>query len=234
MLPVHDVAQVRAAEEEAFAKVPEGTLMQRAARALAISCARLLIELRGGVVGSRVVLLVGSGNNGGDALWAGAMLAARGCRVDALLLSDRVHEQGAAALVRAGGRLHRWDPDEPGLATLIRTADLVLDGILGIGGAGGLRADAADLVDRVEAAECVVVAVDVPSGVDADTGVVSGRAVMADVTVTFGSLKPGLVLAPGRMHSGGIQVIDIGLEFADPPVARVPEGLDAAFWVDEV
>ncbi len=233
MLPVHEVARVRAAEEAAFALVPEGALMQRAARALAISCARLLIELRGGVVGSRIVLMVGSGNNGGDALWAGAMLADRGCRVDALLLADRAHEEGSRALLRAGGRIRRWESDDPDLVDLLPAADLVLDGILGIGGVGGLRADAVDLVDRVAATESVVVAVDVPSGVDADTGVVSGGAVTADITVTFGSLKPGLVLAPGRIHSGAIQVIDIGLDFTEPPTARVAEGLDAAVWVEE-
>ncbi len=108
MIPVHSVAQVRAAEDEAFRLVPEGALMQRAARALSVSCAGLLAEATGRVVGTRVVLLVGSGNNGGDALWAGAMLAARGCRVDAVCLSDRVHAEGARALQRAGGRVHRW------------------------------------------------------------------------------------------------------------------------------
>ncbi len=233
MLPVHTVARVRAAEEAAFAAVAEGALMQRAARGLAVSCARLLIELRGGAVGARVVLLVGSGNNGGDALWAGAMLAERGCRVDALLLADRSHEGGRRALLRAGGRVHRWDPADADLVSVTAAADLVVDGILGIGGSGGLRADAAGLVDLVSAAEAVVVAVDVPSGVDADTGVVSGRAVVADVTVTFGALKPGLVLAPGRFHAGAIQVVDIGLDFTDPPAARVMEALDAAVWVEE-
>jgi len=233
MLPVHDVASVRAAEEAAFAVVPDGALMQRAARALAVSSTRLLIELRGGAVGARVVLLIGSGSNGGDALWAGSLLAARGCRVDALLLTDRAHEAGLRALLRTGGHRHRWNPHDPDLADLVGSADLVLDGIVGIGGSGGLRADAADLVDLVEAAESVVVAVDVPSGVDADTGVVAGRAVTADVTVTFGSLKPGLVVAPGRIHAGSIQVVDIGLDFAAPPTAEVTEGLDAAVWVEE-
>ena len=142
MIPVHGVAQVRAAEEEAFRLVPEGALMQRAARALSVSCARLLDRRPpAGVVGARVVLLVGSGNNGGDALWAGAMLAERGCRVDALCLSDRVHAEGSRALRRAGGRLlHRWQEGDAAVVSLIEAADLVVDGILGIGGAGGLQA----------------------------------------------------------------------------------------------
>ncbi len=233
MIPLRSVDQVRAAEEAAFRLVPAGALMQRAARALSISCARLLIEARGGVVGARVVLLVGSGNNGGDALWAGAMLAQRGARVDAVCLAERVHEQGAEALTRRGGRLHRGSTADPGVTAVVADADLVIDGILGIGGSGGLRPDAAALASLVDASGAVVVAVDVPSGVDADTGVVSGSAVVADVTVTFGAVKPGLVVAPGRFHSGAVQVVDIGLEFDDEPVAAVLDDLDAAGWVVE-
>ena len=81
MIDVRTVAEIRQAEEAAFAVLPEGTLMQRAATALAVSCARLLTDVRGGVVGARIVLLVGSGNNGGDALYSGAQLVARGARV---------------------------------------------------------------------------------------------------------------------------------------------------------
>lgn len=228
MIEVRSVAQVRAAEEEAFRLVPDGTLMQRAAFALAISCANLLRDLRGQVVGARVVLLVGSGNNGGDALWAGAMLADRGCRVDAVCLSDRTHLQGAEALRRAGGRIHRSPA-----ASLIADADLVVDGILGIGGSGGLRPEAAALAAACDASDALVVAVDVPSGVDADTGVVDGLAITADVTVTFGAVKPGLLLAPGCHHSGGVQLVDIGLRFADEPVAAVLDPDDVVAWVPE-
>lgn len=233
MIEVRSVAQVREAEEAAFAVLPDGTLMQRAARALSVSCVRLLTDLAGGVVGARVLLLVGSGSNGGDALWAGAMLAERGCRVDALRLSDRQHEEGAAALLRAGGRLHRWSDADVRLAALIPEAHLVLDGIVGIGGSGALRSEAAALVELVAASEAVVVAVDVPSGVDADTGAVAGAAVSADVTVTFGAVKPGLLVAPGRYRSGAVQLVDIGLDFDDVPIALVLEGLDVARWVPE-
>ena len=232
MIEVHGVAQVRAAEEVAFRAVPEGTLMQRAATALAVVCARILGEATGGVVGSRVVLLVGSGNNGGDALWAGAGLAARGCRVDALCLSERVHEEGAAALRRAGGHLLPWSGD-PRQLRLLADADLVVDGILGIGGSGGLRPPAAQAAACARAGDAVVVAVDLPSGVDADTGEVAGEALIADVTVTFGAVKPGLLLAPGRFHSGTVERVDIGLEFADDPVALVLEADDVAAWVPE-
>src|ERR1700750_823053 len=103
---IYTVAQVRAAEEALMARLSEGALMQRAASGLAKHCAVLL----GSVYGARVTLLVGAGNNGGDALYAGARLAARGARVDALLLApDRAHAGGLAALRRAGGRVAAAD-----------------------------------------------------------------------------------------------------------------------------
>ena len=233
MIPIHDAAQVRAAEAEAFLLLQEGALMQRAAHGLSLSCIRLLTEVRGGAVGARVVLLVGSGNNGGDALWAGAMLAGRGCRVDALTVSDRAHDAGAAAMRRAGGGFHQWDRDDDRQAALLTAADLVVDGILGIGGDGALRPDAATLADAVLVAEAVVVAVDVPSGVQADTGIVAGTAVRADITVTFGAVKAGLVVAPGAAYAGAVHLVDIGIDFPDRPIARVLEDLDVAAWVPE-
>jgi len=235
VIDVYDVAQVRAAEGIVLSSVADGVLMQRAAQALSISCAQLLAAVRGGASGARIVLLVGSGSNGGDALWAGAMLAGRGCHVDALALSDRIHADGAAALRRAGGRVHRWSPGSADLIDVVERADLAVDGIVGIGGSGELRPDAADLVDHVHASGALIIAVDVPSGVDADTGVVSGAAVTADVTVTFGCVKPGLVVAPGLFHAGTVQCIDIGLDdaFAGPPAALILEGIDVAEWVAE-
>jgi hydroxyethylthiazole kinase-like uncharacterized protein yjeF len=188
--------------------------MQRAAAGLAGSVARLLPR----VYGARILLLVGSGDNGGDALYAGARLAARGARVDALLLGSQAHETGLGALLRAGGRVVGAEsaPVVPG--------QVVLDGIVGIGGRGGLREPAATIVAGLPA-DCLVVAVDVPSGVDADTGEVSGRAVRADVTVTFGGLKPGLLVDPGAERAGVVELVDIGL---DLPEQAPVECLDAA------
>ena len=101
MRAAYDAATVRAAEQPLLEAQPEGTLMARAAAGLATVCAQLL----GGAYGARVLLLVGAGNNGGDVLHAGALLARRGARVEALLLADRVHEAGLDALRRAGGRV---------------------------------------------------------------------------------------------------------------------------------
>ncbi|MGY1737685.1 NAD(P)H-hydrate dehydratase [Geodermatophilus sp. SYSU D00684] len=203
MIGLSTVAEVRAAEDVLLARTPEGALMQRAATGLATVCLRLL----GRAHGARVTVLAGGGNNGGDALFAGARLAARGARVTAVLLTpDRAHPAGLAALRRAGGRV--TGPDGP---DGLDRADLVLDGIVGIGGRGGLRPDAARLAGRAATGPGITVAVDVPSGVDADTGAVEGAAFAAVHTVTFGAVKPGLVVGEGRGHAGTVHLVDIGL-----------------------
>ena len=207
MLPAHTVEQVRAAEQVLLDALPEGVLMQRAATGLAVVCARLL----GRVYGSSVLLLVGSGDNGGDALYAGAQLARRGARVSAYLLSDRAHEAGLSALLAAGGRVVGEVPAQ---------VDLAVDGVVGIGGRGALRPEAAAVVADLPA-QAWVVAVDVPSGVDAGTGEVEGAAVHADVTVTFGTLKPGLLVDPGAGHAGVVELVDIGLDLPPASVTGV-------------
>ncbi|MEU9301520.1 NAD(P)H-hydrate dehydratase [Streptomyces sp. NPDC048269] len=205
MRTAYSVETVRAAERELMARLPEGALMQRAAAGLAAVCAGLLPRVYGG----RVVLLVGPGDNGGDALHAGARLARRGARVTAVPMDpERMHAGGLAALRAAGGRI---EPDVP------QRADLVVDGLLGIGGRGGLRPAAAALVERIPRG-VPVVAVDLPSGVDADTGEVAGPAVTADVTVTFGAYKPGLLIDPGASRAGVVHLVDIGLELSGPAV----------------
>jgi hydroxyethylthiazole kinase-like uncharacterized protein yjeF len=199
-------AEIRAAEAPVLAVTPEGALMQRAAAGLATVCLRLL----GSAYGRRVALLVGTGNNGGDALFAGARLAGRGARVTAVLLDrHRVHPAGLAALCRAGGRV--LPAGSSGVATAVGRADLVVDGMLGIGGRGGLRQDAAELSWAAAAGAGITVAVDVPSGIDADTGAVDGVAFPAMHTVTFGAGKVGLAVGEGRSHAGRVHLVDIGL-----------------------
>ncbi|MGH8962547.1 MAG: NAD(P)H-hydrate dehydratase [Jatrophihabitantaceae bacterium] len=206
MQGVYTVEQVRAAEADLMARLPQGALMQRAAHALSVHCAGLLTQ----VYGAHVALLIGSGSNGGDALFAGARLARRGARVSALLLDPgRAHADGLVAFDRAGGRAVDAD------AALLAGAELVVDGILGIGGRGGLRGRAAELAEA--AAGLPTVAVDIASGVDADTGEVSGAAVRADVTVTFGALKAGTAVGAGAERCGELRLVDIGL---DLPAAR--------------
>ncbi len=214
MRTAHAVRDVREAERALMALVPEGALMQRAAAGLASVCGRMLDR----VYGARVVVLAGTGTNGGDALFAGARLAARGARVTAIAVGARLHEAGAAALLGSGGRIvtlaDQAAPLLTGGADAIEDAELIIDGILGIGGHGGLRGPAASLagvVARGVQAGAVVVAADLPSGVDADTGVVAGPAIRAAVTVTFGTIKPGLLIDPGASYAGTVELVDIGL-----------------------
>ncbi len=198
--------------------------MARASFALATQVIRLLREADRPVVGARVVLLVGSGNNGGDALYAGAVLRGRGAQVDALLAGDRAHEAGLEALRKAGGRAHGWSP---AAADVIAHADVILDGILGIGAKGALREPAATIVQRANDSTALRIAVDIPSGVDADTGAVLGLAFCADRTVTFAAIKPGLVVWPGMEFAGQVSTVDIGVNSAlGRPIARCLEALD--------
>ena len=203
MRKAHSVATVRAAEQELMSTLPEGALMQRAAAGLAAAATRRLRA----VYGARVAVLVGGGDNGGDALFAAARLAGRGAAVTALTVSSRLHEAGAAA-ARRGGVVIR-EAGDPGDEILLAGADLVLDGMVGIGGSGGLRPAAARLAAWAPPPRTI--AIDVPSGVDADTGAVPGAAVRASATVTFGTLKPGLLMLPGAAYAGEVELVPIGL-----------------------
>jgi hydroxyethylthiazole kinase-like uncharacterized protein yjeF len=209
----YSVQQVRAAEERSMAHAPPDALMQRAAAGLATACADLL----GGVYGRRILVLAGSGNNGGDALFAGARLALRGAQVEAVLLSpDAVHRPGLAALRAAGGQVI------PHVGAGAPSGDLVLDGIVGIGATGGLRADADAAWQRARQWADWVVAVDVPSGIGVDDGVVKGATVVADVTVTFGAYKIGLLVGDGSRRAGAVQLVDIGIgPYLPEPTVRV-------------
>ncbi|WP_327390578.1 NAD(P)H-hydrate dehydratase [Streptomyces microflavus] len=225
MRRAYSVETVRAAEAALMKRVPEGALMQRAAAGLAAACGDLL-RRTGRVYGSRVLLLVGSGDNGGDALYAGARLARRGAAVRALLLSpDRAHAGGLAAFLAAGGQVAEG---ADGLGPL----DLVVDGITGIGGRGGLREDAVALLRAVtrDRDRTPVIAVDLPSGVEADSGEVHGEAVRADATVTFGTYKPGHLIDPAAEHAGALRLVDIGLgpELPEPPDLEALQYADVA------
>ncbi|MFD3520956.1 NAD(P)H-hydrate dehydratase [Streptomyces sp. NPDC058653] len=217
----YSVETVRTAERELMDRLPDGALMQRAAAGLAAACVDLL-RRRGRVYGARVVLLVGSGDNGGDALYAGARLARRGARVSAVLLApERAHAGGLAALLGAGGRSldNSSDPSDP--SDVLAAADLVVDGITGIGGRGGLRPDAVPLARAARGSGAVVVAVDLPSGIEAGTGEVVGEALRADATVTFGTYKPGHLIDPARDYVGAVRLVDIGLGAVLPSVPEL-------------
>jgi ADP-dependent NAD(P)H-hydrate dehydratase / NAD(P)H-hydrate epimerase len=203
-----------------MAGLPAGALMARAAAGLAAASAGLLRTAQGGggLYGASVAVLAGAGDNGGDALHAGALLSRRGAAVTAILAGPKAHRGGLRALQAEGGRVIALAGQATGETSpdgdarhAIERADLILDGLLGIGGKGGLREPLAMLARCAASSAAITVAVDLPSGIDADAGTVAGPAVIADVTVTFGALKPGLLVDPGARHAGVVEVVDIGL-----------------------
>lgn len=206
----YSAEQVREAERPLLAKgVP---LMARAVAGLAVEAQRVLAA-RGRRTG-HLLVLAGSGSNGGDALFAAAALVHAGSTAAVVLLGRRAHPAGLAAAIRAGARVLPPDSTAGRIAAEAARAELVLDGVLGTGASGGLRPPARQVVARIlESAgrRAAVIAVDLPSGVGPDDGSVHAPVLRADVTVTFGAVKAGLLLAPGRREAGAVRLIDIGL-----------------------
>jgi len=209
----YTAAQVRAAERPLLeAGEP---LMRRAAAALAA-------EIRS-LSPARILVLVGAGDNGGDALFAAAELAAEGVTVDLVATASRHHAEGAATALAAGAR---W-ADAADAARLAADADVVLDGIVGTGSSPGLRGTAREVAAAIvpvlaRARRPRVVAVDIPSGISPDDGSVPDATVLpADLTVTFGAIKAGLLLDPGARYAGRIVLVDLGLgpSLGDPVIS---------------
>lgn len=229
MISAYTGTAVRAAEQALFEAGAGADLMARAAYGLANAAVHRLAQ----VYGSRVVVLTGSGNNGGDALFAGALLAGRGAQVTAVRVAERVHQAGLSALQTAGGRVIKLDDDFQRALAQALGADLILDGILGTGARGGLRGRGAELVERLEG-HPLVLACDLPSGLNADTGEVAGPILNAVETVTFGGIKAGLLLPPGESSTGDISLADLGLELAEPQLRRLDEHDLASLWPSPV
>lgn len=240
----YTAAELRRIEQPLLAAgVP---LMRRAAEALAARVSALLRER--GTPSGPVLLLVGGGDNGGDALYAGAELAASGVRVEVLRTASSVHERALAAALEAGAALL---PETAGAARLAGRAAacaLVVDGVLGLGAGGtaaggspALRGRAREIVaavvralERTPGRRPTVVAVDLPSGVDPDSGEVAEPASVlpADLTVTFIRVKHGLVREPGARFAGRIELETLGVDEGpadegpadDGPADDGPEG----------
>ncbi|MGB5947882.1 MAG: NAD(P)H-hydrate dehydratase [Parvibaculum sp.] len=176
-------------------------LMENAGRAVADT-----VSERFG--GGRVAVLCGPGNNGGDAFIAASLLKERGRDVSLFLLGERERLTGDAAEAA-----HRWNgPVHPLTADAAEGAAVIVDGIFGAGLSRDVNGATAELIRRVNRAGLPVVAIDVPTGLDGDTGQVRGEAFSARVTVTFFRKKPGHVLYPGRTLCGELVVAGIGIE----------------------
>ncbi|MFP7364931.1 bifunctional ADP-dependent NAD(P)H-hydrate dehydratase/NAD(P)H-hydrate epimerase [Corynebacterium callunae] len=206
MKPVFSVDQIRRAENKLMAlqSDPDELMISAASAVADVAFAMLKGPLPPLVSDDKVLILVGTGGNGGDALYAGAFLAEEGFRVDALLLdNERYHQSALAYFESLGGIVLREEPQ----AMEYR---LLIDGILGIGGRDGLSPDTARFVENFNSSGVPVLAVDIPSGVNADTGAVPEPVLVtvdgfevgapiarqkipthinADVTITFGGLR---------------------------------------------
>ena len=209
---------IREAEAPLLASLPGGALMRRAAYGLANEIITELTARTGGVAGRRVCAVVGSGDNGGDALWAATFLRRRGASADAVLLKpEKTHPAALAAFRKSGGHV---------VQSVNAATDLVIDGVVGISGSGPLRPDAAEVFAAVDDGGIPVLAVDIPSGIDVETGAITGPAVHATWTVTFGGLKPVHALA----DCGRVKLIDIGLDLPDAEVVGFDAADVAARW----
>jgi hydroxyethylthiazole kinase-like uncharacterized protein yjeF len=219
--PVPDAREQRALDEWAIGErgIAGIELMERAGTGLA----ELVGEL---APAGRVAVVCGKGNNGGDGLVAARVLRARGREVDVLLLADPSDLRGDAAanLQRLPG-----PPPRSFAAAELEGAAAIVDAILGTGFSGQPREPAAGAIEAINAGEdgrALVVACDVPSGVDASTGEAGGVAVRAAATATFHAAKPGLWIAPGKAHAGQVRVIDIGIPAggpADPSIGLISD-----------
>ena len=213
-------SQIRAAEAPHLAAGEP--LMRRAAHGLAGRILELLARRSGTDSPPTVLVLVGSGDNGGDALFAAAELAENGCAVHVIRTGSRLHEEGRAALLTVAGASAFIDPGDDVAGAVLRVVDegvdVVVDGILGIAPAEGahspaLRGRAREVVAALLEAPALppVVAVDIPSGIDSDTGTAADGVVLpATLTVTFGGVKAGLLRSDGRRLAGEVALIDIG------------------------
>ncbi|MDY5585287.1 MAG: NAD(P)H-hydrate epimerase, partial [Arcanobacterium sp.] len=230
MIRAFKIADVRAADATLLAAGER--LMERAAYGLANRVLRDLRKAGQRIPGSTVLALVGSGNNGGDALFAGGYLSRRGLQVVAII-SDDVHQSALDFAVRSGVRIFR-NPSSEQIEKLAIDAGIWLDGIFGIGAKGAVRGEYANWLSLLVQLKLTfpeepkVYAVDLPSGVNADTGEISEPVLSANVTVTMGCAKPGLFLDPAAAIVGEVEIIDLGYERVLPqdPSLEVFENSD--------
>lgn len=211
----YTVAQIRAAEATAMALLGPDVLMQRAAAGLATAVLRRL-RSTGGAYGARVLLVVGSGNNGGDALFAAARLAGRGVSVTAWRAGPSVHPAAWDAFLGAGGR----EVDAAQASARLATQRLVVDGVAGIGSRPGLDPEVAAFAAACLGLAVPVVAVDLPSGIAPEPPFSDESHFTADLTVTFGGYKLCQLLEPTRSACGELALVDIGLDLPEPTVSQ--------------
>lgn len=219
MLPVYTSDEMRRCDTAATERygIPGIVLMENAARGTVDAAERLF----GAAEGQWIVLLCGKGNNGGDGFAMARHLVNRGAEVDVLLLGPDTASTGDAAanlsvlrvMERETRRLRvRLLSSSAQLADLLhRRPAWVGDAMLGTGLSSPVKGEIAELIEVLNSSPVPVLAVDVPTGIDADTGDVLGMAIEATHTLTMGGLKRGLLLRAGREHAGEVHLVDIGM-----------------------
>jgi len=203
--------------------VQASTLMERAGREVA----RAAAAVAGGVYGRRAVIVCGKGNNGGDGLVAARYLSGWGSAVTVVMIEspEDLREPAATNFRRLSEADVRVRPFSPAvLERELARADVAIDAIFGTGFRGIPEDEWAGAIGALNASGAPIVAVDIPSGVNGETGAVEGDAVRADVTVSFGAAKTGVVLLPGAEFAGLVEVVDIGFP---------PELLAGDLWLVE-
>jgi hydroxyethylthiazole kinase-like uncharacterized protein yjeF len=191
--------------------IPGPVLMENAASAIMAEMERFF----DGLVGVRVGIICGKGNNGGDGLALARRLSIRGVPVRVALLASFIAVSGEAkvnlAILRKMDVEITQNVSSRFVADVVAWSDIIVDALLGVGLSTPLKGLYAQTVETINASGRPVVAIDVPTGIDADTGAVRGAAVNADLTVTMALLKRGLVLFPGARHAGTVRIADIGI-----------------------
>lgn len=207
--------------------VPGLALMEKAG----LSCADAITDTFGSGEGKRALIVAGKGNNGGDGFVIARLLKERGWEAPVLLLAsaDAVTGDAAANLARLDRDEVIFAPEGPAPhARLFQGVTVIVDALLGTGVKSEVAGSYGEAIDLINAAGVPVLAVDIPSGIDAGTGRVLGRAVRADLTVTFALAKLGNVLYPGAGFCGKLVVADIGMPEVVVAEAQGAEFVDLA------
>ncbi len=229
LTPLPDAEAMRAVDRWAIEErgIDGLELMERAGGGVAQAVERLAPD-------GPVTVLCGKGNNGGDGLVVARLLRYAGRPVTVVCVAPPAELRGDARTnlerlpgeppVRLDGGPWSGDPGEPAAGPAVLAAGpnaVLVDALLGTGFQGAPHGEVAVAITAINCAGARVVAVDVPSGVDASTGVVAGEAVRAALTVTFHAAKPGLWIAPGKTHAGVVETLDIGIPRGAPLAASV-------------
>lgn len=227
MMKIVTAAQMQALDRQIIevANVPGTTLMERAGAGVADHIEKLIGPLRG----KTVTIVCGKGNNGGDGLVVARLLRQRGAKALAVLVSPSTElSHDAKVMYRrftkiAGSSAARTLTSMDRLRAPLAASEVVVDALLGTGLSSPVSGRYRDAIDLVNEAGRPVVAVDLPSGIHADSGAVMGAAVRATLTVTFGASKLGLYLGAGIDHAGTVRIVDIGIPqaFIDAVESRI-------------